>query len=133
VVLTRLEGGKTPMPDGEHIRAFARHGTTMAIFLSAARTGMLTDELRAGGYPDETPIVVAYKASWPDELVLHTTLGDLEATVKEHKLWRHTLFLVGPALAASGTRSHLYHAGHFHTFRKPDPQARRELRARKGD
>ena len=129
VILTRLEGGKTPMPDGEHIREFARHGTTMAIFLSAARTGQLVEELRAGGYPEDTPVVVAYKATWPDELVLHTTLAELTATVKEHKLWRHTLFLVGRALAAGGTRSRLYHAGHFHTFRKADPAARRALRS----
>ncbi|KAA2258561.1 precorrin-4 C(11)-methyltransferase [Solihabitans fulvus] len=129
VILTRLEGGKTPMPDGEQIREFARHGTTMAIFLSAARTGQLAEELRAGGYAEDTPIVVAYKVTWPDELVLHTTLGELEATVKEHKLWRHTLFLVGQALRAGGTRSRLYHAGHFHTFRKADPAARRALRA----
>lgn len=131
VIMTRLEGGKTPMPDGERIREFARHGTTMAVFLSAARTGVLRTELLAGGYPEETPVVAVYRASWPDELVLHTTLGGLESTVKEHKLWRHTLFLVGPALSATGTRSHLYHAGHFHTFRRPDPGARRELRARR--
>ncbi|HEY3752659.1 MAG TPA: precorrin-4 C(11)-methyltransferase [Pseudonocardiaceae bacterium] len=129
VILTRLEGGKTPMPDGEHIREFARHGTTMAIFLSAARSGQLVDELRAGGYEDDTPVVVAYKVTWPDELVLHTTIGELADTVKEHKLWRHTLFLVGKALRAEGTRSHLYHAGHFHTYRKADPAARRALRA----
>jgi hypothetical protein len=129
VILTRLEGGKTPMPDGEHIREFARHGTTMAIFLSAARSGQLVDELRAGGYPDDTPVVVAYKVTWPDELILHTTIGELAETVKQHKLWRHTLFLVGKALRAEGTRSHLYHAGHFHTYRKADPAARRELRA----
>jgi hypothetical protein len=129
VILTRLEGGKTPMPDGEHIREFARHGTTMAIFLSAARSGQLVDELRAGGYPDDTPVVVAYKVTWPDELVLHTTVGELSETVKQHKLWRHTLFLVGKALSATGTRSHLYNAGHFHTYRKADPVARRALRA----
>jgi precorrin-4 C11-methyltransferase len=133
VILTRLEGGKTPMPDGEHIREFARHGTTMAIFLSAARSGQLVDELRAGGYPDDTPVVVAYKATWPDELILHTTIGELAETVKQHKLWRHTLFLVGKALRSEGTRSHLYHAGHFHTYRKADPAARRELRAEKSD
>jgi precorrin-4 C11-methyltransferase len=133
VILTRLEGGKTPMPDGEHIREFARHGTTMAIFLSAARSGQLVDELRAGGYPDDTPVVVAYKATWPDELILHTTIGELAETVKQHKLWRHTLFLVGKALRAEGTRSHLYHAGHFHTYRKADPVARRDLRAEKSD
>jgi precorrin-4 C11-methyltransferase len=129
LILTRLEGGRTPMPDGEHIREFAKHGTTMAIFLSAARSGQLVDELRAGGYPDDTPVVVAYKVTWPDELVLHTTVGELEATVKQHKLWRHTLFLVGKALRAEGTRSHLYHEGHFHTYRKADPTARRALRA----
>jgi precorrin-4 C11-methyltransferase len=129
VILTRLEGGKTPMPDGEQIREFARHGTTMAIFLSAARSGQLVEELLAGGYDEDTPVVVAYKATWPDELILHTTIGELVEEVKQHKLWRHTLFLVGRALRGGGTRSHLYNAGHFHTYRKADPAARRALRA----
>jgi precorrin-4/cobalt-precorrin-4 C11-methyltransferase len=128
VVLTRLEGGKTPMPSGESVRGFARHGTTMAVFLSAARSGQLAGELIAGGYPPDTPVVVAHQATWPDELVVGCTVGTMESTVKAHRLWKHTLFLVGPALAASGTRSHLYHPGHFHTFRRADPQARRELR-----
>jgi precorrin-4/cobalt-precorrin-4 C11-methyltransferase len=129
VVLTRLEGGKTPMPEREKLREFARHGTTMAIFLSAARTAQMVDELLAGGYPDDTPVVVAYRTSWPDELTLRCRLDEVEAVCKERKLWRQTLFLVGAALGATGTRSHLYHPGHFHTFRKPDAAARRELRA----
>jgi precorrin-4 C11-methyltransferase len=133
VILTRLEGGKTPMPDGEQIREFARHGTTMAIFLSAARSGQLVEELLAGGYTEDTPVVVAYKATWPDELILHTTIGELVEQVKQHKLWRHTLFLVGRALRGGGTRSHLYNAGHFHTYRKADPVARRALRAGRVD
>jgi len=128
VILTRLEGGKTPMPPGESVREFARHGTTMAVYLSAARSAQLAEELLAGGYAAQTPVVVAYQATWPDELVLHCTVGTLAATVREKKLWKHTLFLVGPALAAEGTRSHLYHPGHFHGYRKADPQARRELR-----
>ncbi|PZF99563.1 precorrin-4 C(11)-methyltransferase [Micromonospora deserti] len=128
VILTRLEGGRTPMPPGERVRDFARHGTTMALFLSAARSGQVQAELLAGGYPADTPAVVAYQATWPDELVVRCTVGTLEATVKEHKLWKHTLFLVGPALAAAGTRSHLYHPGHFHTFRRAEPGARAELR-----
>src|SRR5256714_11385174 len=36
VILTRLGGGKTPMPEKESIREFARHRTTMAALLSAA-------------------------------------------------------------------------------------------------
>lgn len=133
VILTRLGGGKTPMPPGEEVREFARHGTTMAIFLSAARSGQLVAELLEGGYPTSTPVVIAYQATWPEELVLRCTIETLEETVKEHKLWKHTLFLVGPALSASGTRSHLYHPGHFHGFRRADPAARRALKAEKAE
>lgn len=129
VVLTRLGGGKTPMPPGEEVRDFARHGTTMAVFLSAARSGQLADELLAGGYPADTPVVVASKATWPDEQIARCTIETLEATVKTMRLWKHTLFLVGPALAATGTRSHLYHPGHFHTYRRADRDARRALRS----
>ncbi|MEV6160669.1 precorrin-4 C(11)-methyltransferase [Streptomyces sp. NPDC052052] len=131
VILTRLGGGKTPMPPGEEVREFARHGTTMALFLSAARSGQLTKELLEGGYPTSTPVVIAYQATWPEELIVHCTIETLEETVKEHKLWKHTLFLVGPALSASGTRSHLYHPGHFHGFRRADKAARAQLRAQR--
>ena len=129
VILTRLGGGKTPMPAGEELAGLARHGTTMAIFLSAARSGQLQAELLAGGYPPGTPVVVAYRATWPDELIVECTVGALAETVRARKLWKHTLFLVGPALAAAGTRSHLYHPGHFHGFRRADRQARLGLRA----
>lgn len=129
VILTRLGGGKTPMPAGEEIAGLARHGTTMAVFLSAARSGQLQAGLLAGGYPPGTPVVMAYRATWPDELIVECTVGTLAETVRARKLWKHTLFLVGPALAASGTRSHLYHPGHFHGFRRAEHQARLDLRA----
>jgi len=131
VILTRLEGGKTPMPAGESIRAFAAHGTTMAVFLSAARSGVLQAELLAGGYPQDTPVVIGYQVTWPDEFVVWCTVGTLAETTKEHKLWKHTLFLVGPGLAAHQTRSHLYHPGHFHGFRKADHEARLQLKAQR--
>jgi len=128
VILTRLGGGKTPMPAGEEVAELARHGTTMAVFLSAARSGQLQAELLAGGYPPDTPVVVAYRATWPDELIVDCTVGTLAETVRARKLWKHTLFLVGPALAASGTRSHLYHPGHFHGHRRANRAARAVLR-----
>jgi precorrin-4/cobalt-precorrin-4 C11-methyltransferase len=129
VILTRLGGGKTPMPPGEQVAEFARHGTTMALFLSAARSAQLQDELLAGGYPPDTPCVIAFQVTWPDELIVQCALADLAASIKERKLWKHTLVLVGPGLAAEGSRSHLYHPGHFHGYRKADRQARKQLRA----
>src|SRR5450755_201084 len=129
VILTRLGGGKTPMPPGEQVAGFARHGTTMALFLSAARSGQLQEELLRGGYAPDTPCVVAYQVTWPDELIVHCVLADLAATIKARKLWKHTLVLVGPGLSAEGTRSHLYPPGHFHGFRRAEPGARQVLRA----
>lgn len=128
VILTRLGGGKTPVPAGEDLAGLAAHGATMAVFLSAARSGQLQAKLLDGGYPPDTPVVVAYRATWPDELVLECTVGTLAETVKASKLWKHTLFLVGRALGADGRRSHLYHPGHFHGFRRADPVSRRALR-----
>jgi precorrin-4/cobalt-precorrin-4 C11-methyltransferase len=128
VILTRLGGGKTPMPAGEELAGLAAHGATMAVFLSAARSGQLQAELLGGGYAEAAPVLIAYRATWPDELLLECTVGALAATVKAHKLWKHTLFLVGPALAARGQRSHLYHPGHFHGHRRADASARRALR-----
>lgn len=128
VVLTRLEGGKTPMPERETVRAFAAHGSTMAVFLSAARSRVLQDELLAGGYPPDTPVVVGYRVTWPDELVVRCTVATLTETTRRHRLWKHTLFLVGAGLGDHDTRSHLYHPGHFHGHRKADPAARRQLK-----
>ncbi|MFB9908164.1 cobalt-precorrin-4/precorrin-4 C(11)-methyltransferase [Allokutzneria oryzae] len=106
MIMTRVEGSNSDLPDAERIRAFAKHGTTMAISLPAARAGQLVEELVEGGYPQDTPVVVAYKTTWPDELTVQTTIGELERVVKQHKLWRHTLFLVGKALQAGGARSY---------------------------
>ncbi|MHB8342187.1 MAG: hypothetical protein ACYDB7_13620, partial [Mycobacteriales bacterium] len=89
----------------------------------------LAAELLAGGYPPDTPCVVAHAVSWPGELVVHCPLAELASTLRELRLYKHTLVLVGPALAAGGTRSHLYHPGHFHEHRRAEPEARRELRA----
>ncbi|MFC0431150.1 cobalt-precorrin-4/precorrin-4 C(11)-methyltransferase [Kutzneria buriramensis] len=102
VILTRVDA--TALPDATQIRQLAGHGATMGVFVAAARTAQLVEELTEGGYGADTPVVVAYKTTWPDELLLNTTLGELEATVKQRKLWRHTLFLVGKAMAP-GTKA----------------------------
>ena len=133
LILTRLEGGRTPMPLRERVRDFARHGTTMALYLSAARNRVLQDELLAGGDPPETPVIIGHQVSWPDEVLLRCRLDELSATMKDHKFWKHTVILVGPALAETPMvkRSHLYHPGFRHEYRAADPQAARQL-AEKG-
>lgn len=120
VILTR-RASRTPMPEGEEIRSFASHGTTMAIFLSAARPRALQEELLAGGYAPDTPCAVVYKASWPDEVVIECRLRELADRIRGAGFTRQALILVGPGLAAGGTRSHLYSPRFSHMFRKAEP------------
>jgi precorrin-4 C11-methyltransferase len=120
VIITR-RASRTPMPEGEDIRSFARHGTTMAIFLSAAKPRVLQEDLLEGGYAPETPCVVVYKASWPDEEVIECRLEDLADQVREAGFTRQALILVGPGLGAGGTRSHLYSPEFSHMFRQAKP------------
>jgi precorrin-4/cobalt-precorrin-4 C11-methyltransferase len=121
VVLTRL-GGRTAasMPERESVAAFAAHGTTMAVFLSAARPVELQRELLAGGsgYSAETPAAVVVRASWPDEEVVTTTVGRLADDLDAIGASRTVLVLVGPALRGAAARSHLYAPQFAHMFRR---------------
>ncbi|GAB2667133.1 hypothetical protein GCM10027271_28300 [Saccharopolyspora gloriosae] len=123
VLLTRLGGGSTATADAEQVRELARHGTTMAVTLPASRAAQLVEELRAGGCADDVPVLVAYKVSWPDEVLLSTTVGELEQAVKQRKLWRSALFLVGKALGAGTGRTRGQHGESG--YRRTDSPARR--------
>jgi precorrin-4/cobalt-precorrin-4 C11-methyltransferase len=122
VILTR-RASRTPMPEGEDIRGFASHGTTMAIFLSAARPRALQEELLEGGYAPDTPCAVVYRASWPDERILWCPLEELADRIREAGIKRQALILVGTGLAAGGTRSHLYSPHFSHMFRDKETDA----------
>lgn len=121
VVLTRL-GGRTEasMPARESVAAFAAHGTTMAMFLSAARPAELQRELLAGrsGYAPDTPAAIVVRASWPDERVVVTTLDHLADELDALDATRTVLVLVGPALRGAAPRSHLYAPQFAHKFRR---------------
>ncbi|WP_199439055.1 cobalt-precorrin-4/precorrin-4 C(11)-methyltransferase [Umezawaea beigongshangensis] len=88
----------------DRIADLAGPGGAMAVHLSAARAGQLAERLRAGGYPEDTPVVVVVKVTTAEETVVHTTLGELENSVKEHKLYRAALFLVGAELRGGAGR-----------------------------
>jgi precorrin-4/cobalt-precorrin-4 C11-methyltransferase len=121
VVLTRLGGRTTAsMPERESVAAFAAHGTTMAVFLSAARPVELQRELLAAGsgYSPETPAAAVVRASWPDEQVVATTVGCLAADLDAIGATRTVLVLVGPALRGAAARSRLYAPQFAHMFRR---------------
>jgi precorrin-4/cobalt-precorrin-4 C11-methyltransferase len=121
VVLTRLAGRTSAsMPAAESVAAFARHGVTLAVFLSAARPEELATELLAAGsrYTADTPAAIVVRATWPDERVVATTVGRVAADLAATGARTTVLVLVGPALAGAGARSHLYSPSFAHKFRR---------------
>ncbi len=121
VVLTRVPGRTAAsMPAGERIEAFAATGATMALFLSAARPAELQESLLApaSAFTPDTPAAIVVRASWPDEQVVATTVGQLAADVKATGATATVLVLVGEALAGAAERSHLYSPAFAHQFRR---------------
>lgn len=120
VVLTRLAGRTAAsMPPGQSVADFAGHGATMGVFLSGARPRELQAELLAG-YPPTTPAAIVVRASWPDEKVVHTTVGSLADDLAATGARTTVLVLVGAALAPPPgvARSHLYDPAFSHRFRR---------------
>lgn len=107
VILTRMEGC-TPVPEKEQIEAFAAHGATMVIFLSAGQLERLSERLIAGGYAPETPAAIVYKATWPDEKVVRTTVADLAEAGAREGITKTALITVGGFLGTEYERSKLY-------------------------
>ncbi len=52
-------------------------------------------------YGADCPVAVVYRASWPDQQIIRTTLQSLKADTPEH-VTRTALILVGRALAGEG-------------------------------
>lgn len=107
VVITRM-AGRTPVPDRKSIRSFAAHQATMVIFLSTGMLRELSAELVSGGYAEDTPAAIVYKATWPEEKVLRCTVETLAETAAAENVTKTALIVVGRILDGEYERSKLY-------------------------
>ena len=114
LIITRMEG-KTKVPDKECIESFAAHQTSMAIYLSTGMLGELSKRLMAGGYRNDTPAAIVYKATWPEEESYICTIGSLEETAAEHGITKTALILVGDVIAHRGYEKSRLYAPDFST------------------
>ena len=114
VVLTRTQQRSTAMPESESLKAFAATRATLVLHLAITRIRELMTELTPDYGPD-CPVVVVYRASQPQERVLHGTVADIADAVEAAELRQAAVILVGRALAG-----------------RPDPGRRREFSLRPG-
>lgn len=116
VILTRMEG-RTPVPPKENISLLAAHHATMVIFLTSTMLDELSKRLIEGGYEKDCPAAIVYKATWKDEKILRTTVGELANTAEEHGIHKMALIYVGGFLGGKYERSKLYDPSFTHEYR----------------
>lgn len=111
VVLTRTQLRSTAMPDAESLQAFAVTGATLVIHLAITRTRSLMEQLTPT-HGTDCPVVVVYRASQPEEMVLRGTIADIADQVEAAELRQAAVILVGRALGdrpdPCAGESHLY-------------------------
>ena len=122
VILTRV-AGRTPMPEGEDLVSLARHRSTLCIFLSITLLSSIQRDLRAAGWPEDAPILVVHKASWPgEEKIVRTTLADVKEACRQAKIVSQAMIIASPTIGARQwstlTKSRLYDASFTHRFRR---------------
>jgi precorrin-4/cobalt-precorrin-4 C11-methyltransferase len=118
VVLTRMPGRASAMPEAEQLASFAATGATLAIHLAIASIARIADTL-SPFYGGDCPVAVVARATWPDERVIQGTLEDIAQLVAAEPIDRTALVLVGRALAASEFRdSALYDGDYRRRFRE---------------
>ena len=116
LIITRMEG-RTKVPEKEKLSELAKHRATMCIFLSAHMIDNVANELQKG-YPSDTPVAVVYRASWDNEKIITGQLSNIAVKVKDAKINKTALILVGDFLRAKEKRSKLYDKEFTHGFRK---------------
>ena len=117
IILTRTSGKASPMPPRESLEILGQSGATLAIHLSIRNLGYVESALTPH-YGADCPVVVAYRATWPDEAIIVTTLAEMKARVREEKLTRTALIFVGRVFGATHARnSRLYAPDFAHVLR----------------
>lgn len=117
LIITRM-AGRTLVPEQENLRALASHRASMTLFLSVSMLKDVCAELTAGGYPEDTPVAVVYKATWPEQEVVRGTLADIAEKAAHIK--KTALILVGDFLRESDKRSKLYDPAFAHACREAE-------------
>lgn len=116
VILSRVSG-KTKVPAKEDLKALAKIGATLVLFLSIDKIDEIIQKLLCG-YGPTTPVAVVYKASWPDEKKIMGTLSTIAEKIRAEGIKKQALVIVGETLRKTGfEKSKLYDSEFSHFFR----------------
>ena len=114
------------MPDTERLDLLGASKATLAIHLSIRNLAYVEAALTPH-YGADCPVVVVYRATWPDEEIIVTTLSEMRGRVREEKITRTALVFVGRVFGETAFRdSRLYDAGFAHILRNAGKKKSRQ-------
>ncbi len=115
ITISRVKG-KTPVPEKEDLEKIIKTRPTLFLYLSINKLSEIVKILKTSYSPD-TPVVVAYKVSWPDEEIIKGNLNTIINKMDGKKITKTALILVGEALKKKNNASRLYDKNFSHEFR----------------
>ena len=117
VIITRTEMKASSMPEFETLEILGKSRATLAIHLSIRNLPHIRDTL-SPYYGEDCPVIIAYRATWPDELFIRTTLKNMQEEVRKAKITRTALIMVGKVFGEVAFRdSDLYNSDFTHVLR----------------
>jgi precorrin-4/cobalt-precorrin-4 C11-methyltransferase len=117
VIITRTGMKASSMPEFETLEILGKSRATLAIHLSIRNMTYVHDAL-VPNYGEDCPVIIAYRATWPDEQFIRTTLKDMKDEVRKAKITRTALIMVGEVFGKAEFRdSDLYNAQFSHVLR----------------
>ncbi|MCQ9342888.1 precorrin-4 C(11)-methyltransferase [Corynebacterium kozikiae] len=101
VILTRVQGRASAMPEGEDLATLGASKATLCIHLAAHDIERVVAELTPN-YGEYCPAAVVAYASRENEQIVRGTLGDIAQKVREANIQRTAVIVVGRVLGAEG-------------------------------
>ena len=74
--------------------------------------------LTEGGYPEDTPVAIVVRATWPDQRIIRGTLSDIADILHKEGVLRQAMIVVGRVLDTDYQLSKLYDRNFTTMFRK---------------
>ncbi len=121
VIITR-ESLRVPMKGSlKELAPHALNGATLVIYTGIHVIDRVVQDLKDGGVPEDMPVIVVYRATWPNQKIIRGKLSDIAKRVHEAKIYKDSVIIVGPAAneeeVRQYVRSSVYDPSFNHSYR----------------
>ncbi|MGC1394576.1 MAG: precorrin-4 C(11)-methyltransferase, partial [Coleofasciculaceae cyanobacterium] len=84
IILTRISGRASSVPEAEELAALAAHQASLCLYLSARHVENAQNKLLQH-YPEDTPVAICFRIGWVDEQIWLVPLREMaEVTQREN-------------------------------------------------